>query len=154
MGKRNIRHSPPLALVLWILVLAWFALCFRLSSQTGEETGELSTALARTISERLELPEDSIPVLNRGLRTFAHFACFFVLAYLTCGACAATFPSYDRSFLWPLFPCILFGFLDEARKASIPGRHCSIPEAFLNALGCVLGCMALGAFLRVLCRRG
>ena len=149
-----VRHLPLLALILCILALAWFILCFCLSSQSGEETGKLSTAMAKTISKVLGLSSESIPALNRGLRTFAHFVCFFVLTGLMCGACAAVFPSHARSFLWPLIPCILFAFLDEFRKAGIHGRHCSIPEAFLNVVGCILGCMAVGAFLRFLSKRG
>lgn len=151
LRNRFIRHLPFAALGLWLLVLAWFVLCFLLSSQTGEETNQLSTAMARMISEWLGFSVESIPTLNRGLRTLAHFVCFFVLSGLVCGACAATFSSHVH-FLWGLAPCILFAFWDEIRKVNIVGRHCSIPEAFLNTVGCVLGCMALGAILKVLCR--
>ena len=149
----SIRHLPLLALLLWILAIVWFMLCFCLSSQTGEETGQLSTAMARKVSEMLGLSEDSIPVLNRGLRTFAHFVCYFILTVLICGAFAATFTTYTHSFLWPLLPCVVLGFLDELRKVYIPGRHCSIPEACLNALGCVFGCITVWALQRVLHRK-
>lgn len=149
-----IRHLPLFALVFWILAIIWFILCFRLSSQTGTETEQLSTALARKISELFGLSDDSIPVVNRGLRTLAHFVSFFILTVLLCGAFAFTFSSQPFSFLWPLIPCILLGFLDEIRKAAIPGRHCSIPEALLNAQGCILGCVALWGLLRILYRKG
>lgn len=153
MKNRTIRQSPLLPVILWMLTLAWFLLCFRLSSQTGEKTGQLSMAMARMISEVLGLPAESIPVLNTVLRTAAHLVCFFVLTVLVCGASGATFHSHKLSILWPLGFCILFAFWDEIRKADISGRHCSIPEAFLNTLGCVLGCIALYVGLWVLHRR-
>lgn len=132
-----------LAILLWVLALGWLAICSFLSSQTGEETGELSTAIARWIVNALGRSESKVIALNRALRKIAHVGCFFVLTSLMCAAAAATFPSRTYACIWPLLPCVAFSFLDEIRKANIPGRHCSIPEACLNALGCILGCLAV-----------
>lgn len=125
--------------ILWILTFAWFAVCFGLSSQTGEKTGELSRSIASFVASIFRLPDASIQALNKGLRISAHVFCFFVLSLLMGCACAVTSPSAKCSFLWPLLPCALFAFADEMRKAGIPGRHCSFPEAWLNVAGCALG---------------
>ena len=155
MKKTENQHlgSTIIVWTLWILAFAWLAVCFGLSSQTGEETGQLSGSITRFFAEILHLPDSAIPVLNRSLRTLAHIVCFFVLSGLMSGAASVTFPTYAHAFIWPLVPCVLFAFLDEFRKANIPGRHCSIPEACLNAVGCALGCILVGIILWTLRRK-
>jgi VanZ family protein len=137
----------PVICTLWILVAIWLAICFGLSSQTGEETGKLSLTIARFVAAIFNLADTSVVDINSWLRTLAHIACFFVLSGLMSGACATTFSTHFSAFAWPLLPCVFFAFLDEIRKSNIPGRHCSIPEAWLNTLGCILGCALTGAIL-------
>jgi VanZ family protein len=148
----NSRHLL-LICALWILVFAWIAVCISLSSQTGEETGKLSGSMASFFAEVFHLPQSQVPELNRNLRIIAHFICFFILSLLFGSACSATFPKSASAFAWPLLPCIAFAFIDEFRKAGIPGRHCSIPEAWLNAAGCILGTVLIGVILWALHRR-
>ena len=148
----NSRHLL-LICALWILAFSWLAVCISLSSQTGEETGKLSGSMASFFAEVAHLPQSQVPELNRNLRIIAHFICFFILSLLFGSACSATFSKLASAFDWPLLPCIAFAFIDEFRKAGIPGRHCSIPEAWLNAAGCVLGTILIGVILWALHRR-
>ena len=148
----NSRHLL-LICVLWILAFAWLAVCISLSSQTGEETGKLSGSMASLIAEAAHFPQSRVPELNRNLRLIAHFICFFILSLLFGGACSASFPKSAFAFAWPLLPCIAFAFIDELRKAGISGRHCSIPEAWLNTVGCILGTVLIGVILWALHRR-
>lgn len=145
----NIKYPRHLLFVcvLWVLAIAWFAVCITLSSQTGEDTGKLSGSMASFFAEVIHLPKSQVPELNRNLRLIAHFFCFFILSVLFGSACSATFPKSAFAFSWPLLPCVAFAFIDEFRKAGIPGRHCSIPEAWLNAAGCILGTILLGVVL-------
>lgn len=129
---------------MWILVAVWLSICLILSSQNGEESGKLNLSIAHFIVELFRLPETSILDVNRWLRTLAHVICFFVLSVFSGCACTSTFSTKKWAFAWPLLPCGLFAFWDEIRKAYIPGRHCSISEACLNTLGCVLGCALVG----------
>lgn len=148
----NSRHLL-LICALWTLDIAWFAVCITLSSQTGEETGKLSKSIASFFAEAIRLPQSQVPELNRKLRLIAHVFCFFILCALTGCACSATFPKSASAFSWPVLPCAVFAFIDEFRKAAIPGRHCSIPEAWLNVAGCVLGTIMLGLVLWMMHRR-
>lgn len=145
-GIKHFRHILFIC-ALWALAFAWFIVCIGLSSQTGKETGELSKSIASFIAETIHLPGTSVPGINKGLRLAAHFFCFFVLSILTGGACAATFRSAASAFSWPFLPCVVFAFADEMRKANIPGRHCSFPEAWLNVAGCAMGVIILGIIL-------
>lgn len=151
-NPKKLKHIL-LVSTLWILAMVWWAICIGLSSQNGEDSGELSRSFASTVTEIFNLPNTSIMSVNRCLRTLAHVVCFFVLSGLIGCACAVTFPAHTLAFMWPLIPCILFAFWDEFRKAEILGRHCSIAEAWLNVLGCVLGCVVLGIFLWILRRK-
>ncbi|MDD3228331.1 MAG: VanZ family protein [Oscillospiraceae bacterium] len=138
----NINHSkkPKIALLFWLLTLAWLVVCLFLSSQNGTETGRLSMGLSQAIIRVLKLPPDLLSDINRHLRTVAHVIVFFVLALL--GGCASgvSFKNFRTAPLWPLVPCAAIAVLDEVRKAYIPGRHCSYPEAMLNVAGCAMGC--------------
>ena len=147
------RSRRPVRVCLWVLAFAWLAICVSLSSQTGEASGRLSMSIARFLTKLFRLPETEIADLNQDLRLAAHIFSFFVLSAFFCMASAVTFYKHASAFLWPLPFCVLFAFLDEIRKAAIPGRHCSISEAWLNTLGCVLGCAAAAGVLRIL-RRG
>lgn len=151
MKRFNTWHII-LVCTLWILAFIWLTVCIGLSSQSGKETGELSTSIARFGAGTFNLPSTSILILNKKLRTVAHVVCFFVLSGLMGAACAVTFPARTASFSWPLLPCVLFAFMDEIHKVNIPGRHCSISEAWLNAAGCVIGCTVLGIILYVIRR--
>ena len=127
---------------LWVLTFAWLGLCYQLSSQNGTETGLVSLGVSQFIIQLLDLPQNTLHVLNANLRTAAHIIVFFVLTLLG-GLASGTSTGKHRSApLWPFVPCALFAVLDEVRKASIPGRHCSYPEAMLNVVGCALGCGA------------
>ncbi len=154
--KRLIMKNPRqllLMCMLWMLVIMWFALCVGLSSQTGKETGKLSYSLADFIVETFHLPGTWISELNRVLRRSAHFFCFLVLSILAGTACVVTFQKSALAFIWPVFICVPFAFIDEIRKAGIPGRHCSILEAWINVGGCISGTVLLGLVLWSICRK-
>lgn len=146
-------RQPARTCILWMLAFVWLAVCVAVSSQTGEASGRLSMSIARFLAKLLHLSETEIPGLNKKLRLGAHFVSFFVLCGLFSMASSTTFHKHATAFLWPLPFCVLFAFLDEIRKAGIPGRHCSIDEAWLNTLGCVLGCAISGVILLALRRR-
>ncbi len=138
--KNRQKNERPWNILLWMLTLLWFGICFVLSSQDGVQTGQLSMGLSRFVIRLLGLSQDSLYLLNSHLRTSAHVVVFWVLALLGGCACGASFTQNRSAPLWPFFPSALFAVLDEVRKANIPGRHCSFTEAGLNVIGCALGC--------------
>ena len=135
-------NKNKVALLFWALTFAWLLVCIFLSSQNGTETGNLSLGLSKVIIRVLNLDPDKLNDLNSSLRTTAHVIVFFVLSFL--GGCASgnSFPKKKIAVLWPFVPCAIVAVLDEVRKAHIPGRHCSYPEAMLNVAGCAMGCAA------------
>lgn len=153
MKPRLTKHTI-LTTFLWLLAAGWLFICFGLSSQTGEASGRLSLALSELVSRLFRLPPESLMEVNSTLRTLAHFGCFFILSLLVGAAAATTFPGKFQALIMALLPCVAFAFIDEIRKASIPGRHCSIPEAALNAVGAVLGFVLVALCVRLRRRAG
>ena len=148
-NKANTRRT----ICLWALAFSWLVICIAVSSQTGEASGKLSMSIARLLARLFYLSDAVLPDLNRGLRLAAHIFSFFVLCGLFSMASAMTFYRHTTAFLWPVPFCILFAFLDEIRKTAIPGRHCSMAEACLNTLGCILGCAISAIILWILRHR-
>ena len=135
-------NKNKVALLFWVLTFAWLLVCIFLSSQNGTETGNLSLGLSEVIIRVLNLDPDKLNDFNSSLRTAAHVIVFFVLSFLGGCASGSSFPKRRLAVLWPFVPCAIVAVLDEVRKAHIPGRHCSYPEALLNVAGCAMGCAA------------
>lgn len=135
-------NKNKVALLFWVLTFAWLLVCIFLSSQNGTETGNLSLGLSEVMIRVLNLESDKLNELNSNLRTAAHVIVFFILSFLGGFASGSSFLKRKFAALWPFVPCAIVAVLDEVRKAYIPGRHCSYPEAMLNVAGCAMGCAA------------
>lgn len=138
---------------LWILVIAWIIVCFKLSSQYGVESGNFSLKISRNLICFFKLDDTLLYSLNKLLRTFAHIAVFAILTFIAGCACGVSAPTQKNSYLWPLLPCALLSIFDEIRKAYIPGRHCSFFEAALNVLGCIIGTLMVCFLIKYLKNR-
>ena len=104
------------AAVVWLLIECW------LSHTPGEWSGEQSRALSTWSG-----------VDERFLRRSAHVFLFAVLAILVLFA----FPEIDVKLRIGMVA--VWGFIDEATKVWIPGRHFSWIDVGLNLIGCVIG---------------
>ena len=93
-----------------------------LSHTPGDRSGEESRWLAKTTG------------VDEGvLRRAAHVFLFAVLAILVLFA----FPEIDVKLRIGMVA--VWGFIDEATKVWIPGRHFSWIDVGLNLIGCVIG---------------
>lgn len=140
-------------IVLWVLAIASLATTLFLSSQTGEETAGLSHRIANFLGQLFGLTTSGITILHSLLRTAAHIVLYFITTVFSCAAVYATFPHHRTAWIWPMPVCSIIGIIDEIRKASIPGRHCSLGEAGLNVLGCVLGMLLILLIRHIIIKR-
>lgn len=148
MNKSSGRHGY-LPIIMWILTMLWFGIVFFLSSQTGEETRSLSQRLAVFLGNFFNVSEADLPVFHSNLRTAAHIIVYFILSMLAYASSRLSFPKTRFSWVYVVGTCSLFAVLDEVRKAYIPGRHCSYPEAGLNILGVVAGVLSVALVFRI-----
>jgi VanZ family protein len=84
------------------------------------------------------LPAADVPALDRTLRTAAHFFCFAVLGALLLAALLGTFRKLRGAVGWAAGLCAGIGVLDEVKKAFVPGRHLSWPEAGINVISALV----------------
>ena len=101
-----------------VLSILVFAIELFLSHQTGDRSGEESKALARVMR------------IDEGwLRQAAHVILFFLLSLF---AGLGFGP-------WALLGCVIWSVVDEISKRSVPGRHSSLRDMFLNLAGVAAG---------------
>lgn len=130
-------------LLLWLPAVAWYAVIFLFSAQTGVESGEISDRLAFDL---LRLDTDNPWTLSEVqyalfqlvtflLRKAAHMAVYFVLAALLLLALRGIFVSARRQAACALGLCAVLAALDEVHQYFVPGRSCQLRDVILDTLG-------------------
>ena len=130
-----------------LLLCIWITLMFFLSSQNGEQTASTSSGIADWIA-MLFYKAPTQPQVNHIhmlLRKSAHIILFF-------GVGAISFYTFlilckkrpILTMLASLILTVLVAFFDEWYKIYIPGRHCDMGEALLNAIS---GLIAIGFYI-------
>ena len=142
-------RGKSLPIIMWALTALWFGIVFFLSSQTGEQTSSLSQRLALFLGRLFDISESGLPMFHSNLRTAAHVIVYFILSMLAYASVRLSFPKARFSWAYVAAICSLLAVLDEVRKAYIPGRHCSYPEAGLNILGVIAGVLTIALFCRI-----
>ena len=144
IAKKNVI----VRIAIWCIFAIWLYVGLFLSSQNGTDTTALSLSLTRWLADLLHLPASANENLHMILRKAAHVIMFFGLGILGALAVRLTFSS-RRAQYCTAGVGLCMAFLDEVRKASIPGRHCSWDEAGLNAISVVAGIL----LVYLLCRK-
>ena len=129
--------TAPRTRLRFLPAILWLAVIFFLSSQTGEQTAAISLAIARWLARLF--PGVSLTSLHLALRKAAHIGVYFVEGALLFPALYGQKGRAGRALALTVALCALIAVVDEAHKLSIPGRHCSWPEAALNFLGALPG---------------
>ena len=129
-----------------LLGLLWY-----FSSQTGEESGKLSTAIARFIIRFLGLEESRITLSKVGhiVRKTAHFG-LFALIGLSFGFALAPADKPARAY-WALPIVILYAVADELHQHFVAGRAAMWQDSLLDSCGAFTGITIVFVLLKV-CR--
>lgn len=130
-------------LLLWLPALAWYAVIFLFSAQTGTESGEISDRLAFDL---LRLETDNPWTLSEVqyalfqlvtflLRKAAHMAVYFVLTAFLLLALSRLLSSTRRQAAWAIGLCAVLAALDELHQYFVPGRSCQLRDVVIDTLG-------------------
>lgn len=117
--KKFIRWSMP---ALWLVVVLF------LSSQSGDDSKELSMRLAKHLGATTE-------TLHSVIRSCAHFGIHFVLGILM--YCAANFDTKKPAAI-TIVSCIPIAIIDELIQYFAPGRFLDIFDVALNVSGILI----------------
>ncbi len=130
-------------IVLSAVTLAWMAMIFILSHQTGMESSDMSAILAEPFAEVLAregLSNAALEALNTQvnflIRKCAHVAEYAVLGAMLC----LTLRSYGaqrKRFAWALG--VLYAVTDEIHQAFIPLRAAQFTDVLIDSLGVTIG---------------
>ena len=146
----SIRYSV-LAAIFWILTLSWIAFIYKMSSDTGVESSNLSNSVLNLLNEifNLELDDDSV------LRTVAHASEFALLTIFSYMALSSTNKisrktSYAESpvkllrsdnemnIIFTLWFAIVNAIFDEYHQLFVTGRDGSIIDVLVDLIGIIL----------------
>ncbi|MBP5633671.1 VanZ family protein [Candidatus Saccharibacteria bacterium] len=121
----------------WLLVLAWLYLVIYLSRQSGTESAEISSWIARTAKKGLDFCGISVSYANLHLllRKAAHFAIHFVLAWLMYAALNSTFSGQKCNIIICFIFCSIIAIFDESIQSTAPGRVAQLYDGILNLFG-------------------
>ena len=145
--------------VILILLIAWVATVaigiFLFSSQTGEESGEISKGLMENVFAFLQLDAEREERLHHLIRKGAHMTEYAVLGASVCVLFfyLADIGHWKRvsrigmtGYAW-IFS-VLFAVTDEIHQAFIPGRGPAVKDVLLDAVGAALGIALIYAVYR------
>ncbi len=123
----------------WLLVLAWMALIFFLSSQQAADSNQLSTGITKIIVDLISgvFPglSPQLEWLNHIVRKNAHFIAYFILGLLQINALYANGLRGRKAFIIALLICFLYAASDEFHQTLVPGRSGELRDVFIDTTG-------------------
>lgn len=122
--------------ILILITTIWFYFMTYLSHQTGVETTKLSKGIVGRLIEYFNL--ESYNEIHYIIRKLAHPFVFCILAILVLFTLAQKWKK-RKIFIFAIILMILWTWVDEFTKLSIPGRHFSWYDVSLNFFGVVVG---------------
>ena len=126
-----------------LLTSIWFCFMTYLSHQNGEETTELSKGIVEKIIEYFQIVNYN--EIHCIIRKMAHTFVFCILTILVLFTLSQK--CKDRKiFIFTTVLIILWAWMDEFTKLSIPGRHFSWYDVLLNLLGVIVGVLIFMLF--------
>ncbi|MBQ7549543.1 MAG: VanZ family protein [Clostridia bacterium] len=128
----NIKKRLAAAVLFWALTAATMVMIFMFSSDTGEESAQLSGGLLARIIIYI-----GSAFSENTLRKLAHFTEFMSLGFFTAGGMYFSFNT--RRPYAPLIPCVLYAVSDEIHQYYIPDRACRVLDVFIDSCGSLAG---------------
>ena len=148
--KRGSRALAPL----WLAAIAWVAVLFFFSGQTGAESGELSMQVTRLLLKLFPWLPWTAEALHPVVRKLAHFGIFAVEGALLSAAMMVTLrrkPGLGAALACAL--CAGMAALNEYHQSFMEGRSCELRDMLIDSGGAVAGALAAALLLWLLRRR-
>lgn len=138
-----------------MITLAWMLVIFGFSSQSGEESGGLSAAIAGPVTKWLA-------GLQRGLTTEAEAALFtrvdgvvrmvaHFFEYAVLGGLLTLLSQLlsKKTFWLPVAVGMLYALTDEWHQSFSPGRVCDFNDVVIDSLGVLIGILLCNKLIQI-----
>jgi VanZ family protein len=136
--KIKIKVTVPFCL--WVAAtLIVMAAIFWFSSQTADESGELSGAVTAEIENFAEISGE---LLEIAVRKAAHLFIYSVLGFCVAGTMRQITRNRRYIFLISLAFCFIYAVSDEIHQYFVPGRACMWQDVVLDTVGAIIGITA------------
>lgn len=119
------------AVFFWLLCAVIMYVIFRFSSETGEESKQVSEGLLSVIIQYI-----GNVISHNVLRKIAHFTEYAALGFCMSGAIYFSFRK--RNFV-SLIPCAVYALGDEIHQYFVPERACRVFDIFIDTCGSAVG---------------
>jgi len=130
-------------LLSWIAVLLWMLFIFNLSSQTADQSDQLSKGIVAVIVEMIEKVAHGFDLdtsgFNHFMRKFAHFFAYLVLGVLVMNALSQSGVRGLRACTFAIGICVLYAVSDEVHQLFVPGRGGQAVDVLLDSVGASVG---------------
>lgn len=147
------------SVIAWAAVVAWMAVIFLFSAQTGDNSGNTSGEIVkwviglfyRNFAElSVEKQTKILEIVHLLIRKGAHFSEYAVLALLTANALRPYPLSLLLRWVLPVAFCALYAVTDEIHQYFVPERACRFLDMCIDTAGAVFGVVAFMflAFMR------
>ena len=141
--KRKIK-----TIIIWCLTIIWMAGIFCLSSQSSVESGAVSTAVAETVYENVDLTPERFEYKNDNwliahyemlMRKAAHLLLFAVLGALFAMALSSRVKKKINLFIISSLLGIIYAVSDEIHQYFVPGRSFLLKDILIDSAGVIIG---------------
>jgi VanZ family protein len=125
------------------LSLVDMAVIFWMSSQSGEQSGQLSSGLAEKLlsifSGSGEINPQTVANIEQIIRMLGHFTEFFLLGLFVILFINTYKISKKKIYLFALVFCLIYSISDEIHQIFVPGRAFEIADMAINIAGSAAG---------------
>jgi VanZ family protein len=128
-------------IAIWSVVVLWMIVIFKLSSQSGEQSNDLSlgvTGLIAALIEKINPSSDAL-AFNHIIRKCAHFFAYLVLGMVVLFAMRKMGISGTKGILLTMAVCVVYAISDEWHQGFIPGRTPKLTDILIDSCGSLLG---------------
>lgn len=140
--------------ILLILLLGTFFIIFGFSNQDAEESGNLSSNIAKFMLKQvhhddIENKEQILERTESVIRKIAHFSIYTLVGFLLMALASTYNLKENKKIIISLCIGALYATSDEIHQLFIPGRSGQITDVILDSMGVLLGILLVLTVLEV-----
>ena len=127
--------------IYFILLIMWMLVIFCFSSANADVSGGQSMSLTEKLIGLLgmNLPENTVNIIETIIRKIAHFGEYTVLGVLSVLYASSAIPHKKWSWIYALVFCVMYAVSDEIHQYFVPGRACSMFDICVDTSGSLAG---------------
>lgn len=135
-------------MIKWGAMIAWMALIFSFSAQTGEQSSQSSGLIEQLLSHFSFIPDQIFGLdIQFIIRKTAHFSEYFML-YLLIFNVVNEYQARKQSLGFSIIGVFLYACSDEIHQAFVPNRACLFTDVLIDTAGGTLAMILVALFNR------